>query len=728
MLSFLQNFGKKRPTPQAAMTRSDSMDSALLGSTIGSSSKGDKDSTPATSTADTASIAFDTTPKAKGRGDGSRSLRASRSNISTYNESVLSGSAKHGYRKKGVDTSSRAVSGETLVEGKGNSPIDFVEKSTQNLDTSWSLGFLPGDSICMSTRTEEGIKKRRSTRLSVLAFASSVMEQTRSVLGKRGREDQDMEPTKMPSVKQEPASGGIPNGAAAPSFEGPQSKRLRLESNPHDGFSDSTAQKPRESTKRPLKRWLTQGLYVGQDPDFDPRFTTAKNKLKKARAKTDPLKTRSILPLPMFAGQRVLETGRNFKLPFDVFSPLPAGQPKPDEWKKTHKNVFIGDAAAVWRKSRLEPSRCVCTPDKGCDHSCLNRHMFYECDDTNCNVGADHCNNRSFEGLKQRHKKGGKYNIGVEVIKTADRGYGVRSNRTFEPHQIIVEYTGEIITQDECDERMENRYKDNECFYLMEFDQKMILDATRGSIARFINHSCEPNCEMIKMTVAGKPRMALFAGENGIMTGEELTYDYNFNPYSVKNVQQCRCGAPSCRGVLGPKPKEIRDALKPLTTTGKRKFQQALEDGIETVTKKRKINIPTGVKKALSNAKAQTTHTLSKARFRSSGDEEKGPLVKSASKTSLRRSKSTSIIEKSLDSSKTKTTVTYSRHRSSTALAVKEEVEEAEKDEMPISRRSSVRAATNSLRKNVVRTVKRSGRTTAAGGRRGKSIRVIEDA
>ncbi|KAL9014426.1 MAG: hypothetical protein Q9173_000934 [Seirophora scorigena] len=162
----------------------------------------------------------------------------------------------------------------------------------------------------------------------------------------------------------------------------------------------------------------------------------------------------------------------------------------------------------------------------------------------------------------------------------------------------------------------------------------MILDATRGSIARFINHSCEPNCEMIKMTVAGKPRMALFAGENGIMTGEELTYDYNFNPYSVKSVQICRCGALSCRGVLGPKPKEIKDALKPLTTGGKRKFQQALEDGIETMAKKRKVNIPIGVKNALSSAKAQTTGTLSKARFRKLREdgEEKKPLVKSLSK------------------------------------------------------------------------------------------------
>lgn len=56
----------------------------------------------------------------------------------------------------------------------------------------------------------------------------------------------------------------------------------------------------------------------------------------------------------------------------------------------------------------------------------------------------------------------------------------------------------------------------------------MILDATRGSLARFVNHCCDPNCEMVKRTVSGQPRMALFAGENGIMAGEELTYDYNF--------------------------------------------------------------------------------------------------------------------------------------------------------------------------------------------------------
>ncbi|KAL8687943.1 MAG: hypothetical protein Q9218_006018 [Villophora microphyllina] len=687
------------------MTRSDSSDSALLSSTNGNSSKGDKDSTPATSMADTASIAFDTTPKPRLRGEGSRSLRTSRSNISSYNENVLSGSAKHGYRKKAVDASSRAVSGETLVDGKSDSPTSFVRQSTRGLNQDWSPGALPGDNLNISTEAEK-LKRRKSTRLSVLEFASNVMEQTRTVLGKRGREPPESSMEKTAAVKQESIDDTTPKNAETPSFEEPASKRLRFEASVN-GHPSSSSRIQRKPAKRPAKRWLSQGLYVGQDPDFNPRLTTTKNKMKKSDTKPDLSQRRSLLPLPMFAGKRIVDIGRDFKLPFDVFSPLPPGQPKPDEWKKTQKSKVL--ALEILDNA----DQCA---QIGCDQDCLNRHMFYECDDANCNVGADRCNNRRFEELKERNRKGGKYNIGVEVIKTADRGHGVRSNRTFNPHQIIVEYTGEIITQDECDERMETRYKDNECFYLMEFDQRMILDATRGSIARFINHSCEPNCEMIKMTVAGKPRMALFAGENGIMTGDELTYDYNFNPYSVKNVQQCRCGAPSCRGVLGPKPKEIKDALKPLTSGGggKRKFQQVVEEGIQSVRKKRKINIPSGVRKALSDVKAQTAETVGKFVKQEEGDENQA-LPSSLARLGLRKSKSTSLLEKSA------TMTTYSRHRRSSAAAAAVKVKEELDEDAPISRRSSVKAAASSVRKNVVRTVK--GRS----GLRGKSIRVIED-
>jgi [histone H3]-lysine4 N-trimethyltransferase ASH1L len=112
-----------------------------------------------------------------------------------------------------------------------------------------------------------------------------------------------------------------------------------------------------------------------------------------------------------------------------------------------------------------EVSKCVCTTEFGCDEDCQNRHMFYECDEYNCAVGPELCTNRSFENLRARVKMGGKYNIGVEVFKTEDRGWGVRSNRTFEPNQIILEYTGEIITQEECERRMKKEYKKNEVCY-----------------------------------------------------------------------------------------------------------------------------------------------------------------------------------------------------------------------------------------------------------------------
>lgn len=184
----------------------------------------------------------------------------------------------------------------------------------------------------------------------------------------------------------------------------------------------------------------------------------------------------------------------------------------------------------------------------------------------------------------------------------------------------------------------------------MQFDQQMILDATRGSIARFINHSCEPNCTIIKWTVAEKPRMALFAGDQGIMTGEELTYDYNFIPYSAKNLERCRCGSSFCRGFLGPKPKEAKNPLtgnkrssqklpekaaektskkrdtikstpgqkKNSSTATKRKFEKPFPASVESVTKKRKINLPFTIKTRSETAKARTGERMRRVHFATS--------------------------------------------------------------------------------------------------------------
>jgi histone-lysine N-methyltransferase ASH1L len=117
---------------------------------------------------------------------------------------------------------------------------------------------------------------------------------------------------------------------------------------------------------------------------------------------------------------------------------------------------------------------------------------------------------------------------------------------------------------------------------------------------------------MVKWVVAGKPRMALFAGDRPIMTGDELTYDYNFDPFSAKNVQECRCGSSNCRGILGPRPKDkgknpagagaslkgtgLKRA-KSAVKAGKRKLKEFLggeedEKNSKSSIKKRKIASP----------------------------------------------------------------------------------------------------------------------------------------
>ncbi|KAL9111851.1 MAG: hypothetical protein Q9227_003701 [Pyrenula ochraceoflavens] len=544
---------------------------------------------------------------------------------------------------------------------------------------------------------------RRSSRVSMLDKAGdTVSDMASSVLGKRSRDIFERGKDALGELKRRASlrPRGNTVDSATSSFEGPTTKMRRTSDDEtakaEDGKASEAAVVPnpaKRSTKN--KRFLTSGLYVGQ--------TRPVPKKKAKSAQETPLLESRLMPLPLFAGDRLLTQGRDFKLPFSIFSPLPSGQPKPDEWKKTNKNVFVGDAGSFWRTSKkLEHSTCMCTAETGCDEDCQNRFMFYECDSTNCNLPPEKCGNRSFEELRQRVKKGTKYSIGVEVIKTEDRGYGVRSNRSFEPNQIIVEYTGEIITQDECEARMRDRYKDNECYYLMLFDQNMIIDATRGSIARFVNHSCVPNCRMEKWTVAGKPRMALFAGERGIITGEELTYDYNFDPFSRKNVQECRCGEKGCRGVLGPR---------------ERKGGKEEGGGGSTM----KGIVKKGIEKVLDEGKGLITgNKKRKAAATATEEEESGPVRKAAKsrpssiRSSIREmtttetktnvSRRSSMLKKVLEVSNKTTTTISARRRAGSRVEKAEQGEE--ENEVLLSPGKETPGRNGSVRKNVVRTVR----------------------
>lgn len=247
----------------------------------------------------------------------------------------------------------------------------------------------------------------------------------------------------------------------------------------------------------------------------------------------------------------------------------------------------------------------------------------------------------------------------------------------------------------------------------MAFDQNMIIDATRGSIARFVNHSCEPNCRMEKWTVGGKPRMALFAGERGIMTGEELTYDYNFDPYSQKNVQECRCGSRNCRGVLGPKPKEIKPKTEEEKSRSesklagaKRKIVDAIDEGLVTLTKKAK----TMRKKNTSRNPSKVAVVKTKKRVMLGNSPRRRGVIRTKASASRGSSKLKQIINDVKRKPQSKRIVSTS---SANDALIAKEVKKS------LGRSASIR---DSIRRNVVRTVQ------GARGGRARSIRPIADA
>ena len=360
------------------------------------------------------------------------------------------------------------------------------------------------------------------------------------------------------------------------------------------------------SSGKKVKKWQSEGLYVGQEADNRVQIKTKRKAPSDQRGSSDAGKEanstpltprRSFLSLPMFG---YLDKRRDFVIPYDVFAPsLKKGDEKPKDWYKLNRNRLVGEAKDLWEKQdRLPASACVCNhpaPGQlGCEDDCLNRVMQYECNEDNCNLPPSACGNRAFAELQKRTKKGGSFDVGVEVLKTENRGFGVRSCRSFAPGQIIMEYTGEIISEGECQRRIREDYKDKKCYYLMELERNLVIDGTKGSMARFINHSCEPNCEVRMLKVNGTPRMAVFAGDSGITTGEELTYDYNFDNFG-ETQQPCYCGAASCRGHLSKRlnaaeqKKQAKEQME-----RKRKATLEMQKHMEEEERKKKIKTDRG--------------------------------------------------------------------------------------------------------------------------------------
>ena len=125
--------------------------------------------------------------------------------------------------------------------------------------------------------------------------------------------------------------------------------------------------------------------------------------------------------------------------------------------------------------------------------------------------------------------------------KSKVHGFGVFALEPINKNKRIVDYDGQLIDHKESFKR-ETRYLKKGCIWCFTVNRRWVRDANvGGNIARFINHSCKPNCYS---QIDGKT-IWIRAGRN-IQPGEELTYDYYTDG---EKIIQCRC-RPGCRRML----------------------------------------------------------------------------------------------------------------------------------------------------------------------------------
>lgn len=208
------------------------------------------------------------------------------------------------------------------------------------------------------------------------------------------------------------------------------------------------------------------------------------------------------------------------------------------------------------------------------DSDCINRVTSVECVNKHSHCGKD-CQNQRFQ--KKQYAN-------ISIFLTELKGYGVRAMENIPENTFIYEYIGEVIDEDAFRQRMiEYDQKNLKHFYFMMLKNDSFIDATiKGSLARFCNHSCNPNAYVDKWVVGDKLRMGIFS-KRPIQEGEEVTFDYNVDRYGAQS-QECFCGEPNCVKFMGGKTQTNAVSLLPdgiaevLGVTGKQEKQWLREN------------------------------------------------------------------------------------------------------------------------------------------------------
>lgn len=153
----------------------------------------------------------------------------------------------------------------------------------------------------------------------------------------------------------------------------------------------------------------------------------------------------------------------------------------------------------------------------------------------------------------------GPVNEWLELRRSSIHGLGGFARRDIPKGTRIIEYTGEKITNAEADRRYDDESMKRHHTFLFVLNGRTCVDAAfEGNEARFLNHSCAPNCE----AVIERGHIWIDALAD-IPAGSELLYDYQYEDdpeYTQDDLRfyACHCGAPNCRGTIVKTRRKVR--------------------------------------------------------------------------------------------------------------------------------------------------------------------------
>ncbi|KAI5103767.1 histone-lysine N-methyltransferase 2C isoform X5, partial [Silurus meridionalis] len=161
-------------------------------------------------------------------------------------------------------------------------------------------------------------------------------------------------------------------------------------------------------------------------------------------------------------------------------------------------------------------------------------------------AGSSHSKHFVHSKSSQYRRLSSEWKSNVYLAHSRIQGLGLFAARDIEKQTMVIEYLGNIL-RNEVAMRKELHYKaKNRAAFMFRIDGDYVIDATCcGSPARYINHSCSPNC-VAEVVTFERGYKIIISSNRRIEKGEELCYDYRLGLVENQGKVACLCGAANC--------------------------------------------------------------------------------------------------------------------------------------------------------------------------------------